>query len=136
MTFWQHRLRKQRLGLWSTLFVFLLQSLAWSGMPVYAKDVDQDWVVVCTSEGIKRISLSASGVLVNDASQNEPVPTVIAHCDLCVFAKGLGMAFDTVQAQPGQAHVPTLRIHVPDRVVPDKPYRPQQPRAPPVLSVI
>lgn len=136
MTFWQHRLRKQRLGLWSTLFVFVLQSLAWSGMPVYATNADQQWVVVCTSEGIKRISLSDTGITAGDPTQNAPSPALVIHCDLCVFAKGLGTNSDLILLPETHARGPTSRNPVPDHDISSKPYTPQQPRAPPALSLI
>lgn len=136
MTFWQHRLRKQRLGLWSTLFVFLLQSLAWSGMPVHATNVDQGWVVVCTSEGIKRVALTATGIAAGDSPQNDPLPTLAIHCDLCVFAKGLGTTSDVIPLLETYARGPLSRIHIHEQGIPSKPYTPQQPRAPPALSLI
>ena len=137
MTFWQHRLRKQRLGLWATVFVFLLQSLAWSGMPVYAKNAGQDWIEVCTRDGIKRISLpAAAGVFAGGALKEAPAPSLGDHCDLCVVAKGLGRATDAVQVLEGHTRIPASRIHTSDHGVPDKPHSPQQPRAPPVLQLI
>ncbi len=65
MTCSPHRHRKiQRLSLWSAAFAFLLQTLAWSAMPVAAAGTgtNDGWVVICTSDGFKRISLAEAGI--------------------------------------------------------------------------
>lgn len=136
MTYGLQRLRrKHRLGLWATVLAFLLQTLAWSAMPVYAQNADDGWMVICTSDGPQRISLNELGIL-DGPLKNAPLPTLVDHCDLCVFAKGLGMVPTPVQMLASHRCVPALRVHVPDDAVSDKPHSPQQPRAPPAHTPI
>lgn len=129
--------RKQRLSLFGLAFVFLLQTLAWSGMPVYASDATEGWVVVCTNEGIKRISLSEAGIKQDESPPSSPIPALAEHCDLCVFAQGLGMA----PPAPALLSLSTtglieIRIPASDPGVSSNSYSPQQPRAPPCLVPI
>lgn len=122
---------KKRLGLWGVVFAFLLQMLAWSAMPVAVagSDSDDDWVVICTSDGFKRISLSEAGFKQDDSQHNPNV--LVDHCDLCVFAHGLGMAPAPVQLFKHASAALILRSRSVDIVSSDKLHTPQQPRAPP-----
>lgn len=131
-----YRLRSmQRLSAYGALIALVVQILAWSAMPVSAKDVlsDDGWVVICTAEGVKRIPLTQIGISPNTSQGEKQPPSVLAdHCDLCIFAQSLGSG-------PGPIAVPeefnSIRIacpRAPDRVVSGKPHSLQQPRAPPV----
>lgn len=124
--------RIQRISLLAAAFAFLLQALAWSAMPVYAGQADEGWVAICTSEGIKWIPLSQSGMAPAVPAPDDSAPALADHCDLCVFALGLGivpapasLAANVDKAlglhPPAFLHAFSSRMHVL-----------QQPRAPPV----
>lgn len=127
----------RRLSALGVVLAFVLQTLAWSMMPVYASSTDDEWIVICTSEGMQWIPLSTSGIQSDGSTQNNPVPTIIEHCDLCVFAHSLGMA----PASAGlllhnQGYVRVLPVYTPMAAVASNSHTPQQPRAPPVYDLI
>lgn len=113
------------------VFVFLLQMLAWSAMPVVAMglDADEGWVVICTSDGYKRIPLTEIGIA-DTASQQSP-DIQAGHCDLCVFVHGLGMAPASVPWVEHVTVVLVLHQRIADNYLPGKLHAPHQPRAPP-----
>lgn len=130
---------KKRLVLWGVMLAFLLQIQAWSAMPVAAAapDADDGWVVICTSDGFKRISLADAGMqsrspTPGDTSHNT-APVLIDHCDLCVFAHGLGSAPALVAVFEDDIGVRVVRQRPVGQPVTGNSYFPQQPRAPPVL---
>ncbi|HLR78380.1 MAG TPA: DUF2946 family protein [Burkholderiaceae bacterium] len=137
MTHGQHGSRRtQRLGLLVAAFAFVLQNLAWSLMPAYAADVEAGWITICTSDGIKRIPLSELGVHAADASQ-EPAPHVLTdHCDLCVFAHGLGMPGPEASLPVVAGHMRLLRLPVASQNPGHDIHSAHQPRAPPVSALI
>ncbi len=107
--------------------VFLLQTLAWARMPPAAAisaDAQALLWSLCTAHG-----LAQHEPRIGDTSP--AVPTAMPHCDLCVFAQGLGTAPPVVlqdrairrlrrAAPPRHAHAATPLFH------------PHQPRAPPL----
>ena len=69
--------------------IFVMQTFAWSAMPIFVQGVEDDWVIVCTSQGFKRIALSRDTSV--PGRDDAPAPlSSDTHCDLCVFAQGLG----------------------------------------------
>lgn len=129
----------QRLSLCGMLVAFVVQILAWSVMPVAAQGVSTSdgWMVICTGDGFKRISLTEAGIS-PDSSHNDTYPpsVLVEHCDLCVFAHGLGLGPAAVfSVEPGTG-TRVVRLPAADSAVLDKSHGPQQPRAPPVSRLI
>lgn len=129
----------QRLSLYGVLFAFVVQILAWSVMPVSAKGISSDdgWMVICTSDGFKRIALTKAGISPDPSHNNDSSPSVLVdHCDLCVFAHGLGPGPAAVFFVEAGAGTRIVRLRNADNVVLGKSHTPQQPRAPPVSELI
>lgn len=75
---------------------FLMQNMAWSAMNVTSQSEDGTWIVICTSQGFKRI-------LVDDFYNEEGTNNNLSanSCELCVFANGLGFSFsNTISLTP------------------------------------
>lgn len=70
------------------VLTFLMQNMAWSTMNVTSQSEDGTWVVICTTQGFKRI-------LVDDFYNDDGINTNLSanSCELCVFANGLGFSF-------------------------------------------
>lgn len=126
---------RQRLSLCGMLFAFVVQILAWSAMPVFAKGVssDEGWIVICTAEGFVRIPLVEIGIdSAPSHSDKLSLQGLVEHCDLCAFAHGLGLGPSSVVFLEHINAVRVGHVRAPDSVASDKPYTPQQPRAPPL----
>ena len=67
---------------------FLMQNMAWSTMNVTSQSEDGTWIVICTTQGFKR-------VLIEDLYDDDGLGTNFSanSCDLCVFASGLGFGY-------------------------------------------
>lgn len=124
----------QRIGMLGVAFVFVLQTLAWSGMPVFASGDGDAWVTICTSDGFQRVSLRDSGFPAEPASSNTPRPASVNYCDLCVFAQGLSTGFAQTQVRIALAVFTVSNGTLVTVPLPDAFYTPNQPRAPPFIS--
>lgn len=131
------RYRKtRRVGVVAAMLAFLLQTVAWSLMPVHAAQVKEGWVTLCTTNGIQRIPLSELGVQPLNNAPKSGTSALGNHCDLCVFANGLG-TLPTVKTPLVQTHAfVVLRLAHPDQPWSQVSHAPHQPRAPPVSGFV
>ena len=85
------RRRLRHIGMAAAAFVFLLQTFAAASMPMMSVSVD-GVVVICTSSGMKTVSLSSLG-LTSDSDQDSPLTgPPCGKCALCLLAHNLAMA--------------------------------------------
>jgi len=125
---------KQRIGMLGVVFVFLLQTLAWSAMPVFATGDGDTWVTICSSEGFQRVSLRNSDFPAQPSSSDSSRPASVNYCYLCVFAQGLGTGFEQAQVRTRRAVVSVAKATFVETPAPEAFHTPNQPRAPPVIS--
>lgn len=124
----------QRIGMLGVAMVFLLQTLAWSGMPVFVAGDGGNWVSICTSDGFQRVSLRNADFFAESTSPDAPRPASVNYCDLCVFAQGLNTGFAQMQVHAVRAVAAVSMAVFIAAPISAGLYPPNQPRAPPLVS--
>lgn len=127
----RHRCRLQRAAALAAALTLLLQAIAWSGMVSIQTQPDLARIAVCTRDGIRWIAVSGSDAAAESGPAGWPAAVPGNHCDLCVFAAGLGQVPARLSLFWRAGFWSILQ---PDPVLP-LPFvavrGPQQPRAPP-----
>jgi len=134
--------RMHRFGSLAVAVVFLLQTFAVASMPLMHLSADEDMIVICTSAGMKRVSLSQFlGVSADqnldqdqDADAAQAAPDDMppdGMCPLCLLAHQAAIVpeLDYLCATDLNTHAP--QAPPVDAPVVSAFYRVQQARAPP-----
>jgi len=130
--------RMRRFGSLVVALVFLLQTFAVASMPLMHLSADEDMIVICTSTGMKRVSLSqflgVSADQDQDADTAQAAPDDMPSdgmCPLCLLAHQVAIApaLDYLCATDLNTHAP--QAPPVDAAIRNAFYRTQQARAPP-----
>jgi len=136
--------RMRRFGSLAVALVFLLQTFAVASMPMMRVSADGDMIVICTSTGMKTVSLSqflgaaADQNLDQDQDQDvdaaQAAPDALSSdgmCPLCLLAHQVAIvpALDYLCATDLNTHAP--QAPPVDAAIRNAFYRTQQARAPP-----
>ncbi|WP_409277185.1 hypothetical protein [Pseudomonas defluvii] len=108
MIFNRHRRHaRPRLGLLICLFALVLQALTWASMPLPGSGATEEWLLVCTAEGMQRLSLAEFKARVGqDQDQyldDRPGQGAYQGCALCPFVGGVAL-------QPAWPFMPAVTV--------------------------